>query len=365
MRTSGRRAVRVRAASAPQAGRGRDPGADSGLPYGVVMATGAGSHVADAAGIPWLRLPLLWIAVALAVVIAVAGAARILTGRLAPRDGMRVVRFGALSIPIGLAVIAGGLAGVGGIAVYPAAAVAVLSWVTMAVLAPWSAVAVSRHLPESGGVDETWFLLPAAPLAGAIAAVDVGAEVPDGLRAALDWFALGAAAAGTAAYGVVAVAAVASMTTRKAAFRPAVAWWIAAGCAGLAAAAVGQAAAAPAIAAAVDGTWAVQWSVWMLVVASSILLVPIIAVSAAYLARRRRVSARAPWPPTFSTGVYALGLGQADRLAHGAAAHGWYRTAAVATLVLWVCTSAAHVYGRLGPGTLSAWINGCGRRTSE
>ncbi|WP_158726733.1 hypothetical protein [Tomitella fengzijianii] len=204
---------------------------------------------------------------------------------------------------------------------------------------------MARDGSGPGGVDGTWFLLPAAPLAGAIAVAGLADAGAVGSGAALGWLAMAAAAAGAFGYAAVAVAAVASAVRRAGRFRASVAWWISAGCAGLAAAAVGQASATPAIAPTVGDSWAVRWCVWVYAAVASALLVPIIGSSVVYLARRGKVSGHAPWPPTFSMGVYALGVGQAERLARDAALQDWHRGAAAATLVLWAGTAAVHLYG--------------------
>ncbi|WP_200175398.1 hypothetical protein [Tomitella cavernea] len=224
-------------------------------------------------------------------------------------------------------------------------AVVVVSWGATVLIAARLVMVMVREGSGPGGVDGTWFLLPAAPLAGAIAVAGLADAGAAGSGAVVGWFAMGAAAAGAFGYAAVAVAAVASTVRRAGRFRASVAWWISAGCAGLAAAALGQASAISAIAPTLGDSWAVRWCVWVYVAVASALLVPIIGTSAVYLAHRRRVSVHAPWPPTFSMGVYALGVGQADRLARDAALQDWHRVAAAATLVLWAGTAAVQLYG--------------------
>jgi len=83
------------------------------------------------------------------------------------------------------------------------------------------------------------------------------------------------------------------------------------------------------------------------------LLVPIVVRSVAFLARWRPPPRTAPlfgrpvWPPTFSTGVFAIGALAIGHAAHLGIMTGAGRAAAVATLVLWTGTAVLRASGAL------------------
>jgi tellurite resistance protein TehA-like permease len=95
----------------------------------------------------------------------------------------------------------------------------------------------------------------------------------------------------------------------------------------------GNAAAVYAFASAVLVLWAV----------GSALVVPVVVGSLVYLRRLRRLHGSPPWPPTFSTGVYALGADQAGRLGHLQAISAVGRAAGLATVVLWFVTAGLYL----------------------
>jgi len=76
-------------------------------------------------------------------------------------------------------------------------------------------------------------------------------------------------------------------------------------------------------------------------------LVPVLVGSGHYLLGLRRLTGRPPWPPTFSTGVYALGAIQVGRLLHLPSITSLGDAAAIATLCLWGLTVGAYL-PRLG-----------------
>lgn len=76
---------------------------------GSSIWTQQASQLADTAGVGALRLPLLWVTIAVALALAVAWAATC-RRRILDRAG----RFGDFTVPIGLAVIGSGVARLGG-----------------------------------------------------------------------------------------------------------------------------------------------------------------------------------------------------------------------------------------------------------
>lgn len=327
----------------------------SALPFGAVMATGAAAQVASAGPLRPLAFPLLLLALLEALVLLALFATRWCLRRCEKTDHARVAarsrwwmsperRYGLFTVPVGCAVIATGLS-----AYRPSAALGVaLGSLAVAIV---SALALGGLLdllvllrkPGVAGVDGTWFLGPAAALAIAISLVALQTRLPmvapEGIRvAALAWCAAGA-------FGYGAVLLLAAARVRQAGLGRAnrAPWWISAGCGGLTAAAAGrvaaglgplQALARPDLAWVALVTWAV----------GSVLLVPILIGSSYSLWTEHWPPRIAPWPPTFSTGVYALGSDQVGRVWHLQAVSAIGQIAGIATVLFWAATSALHVW---------------------
>ncbi len=309
-----------------------------GLPYGAVMATGGAGQLAGACGLPGAARPLLWLAVAEAGWIAGRGLVRHRGElRLPPsawaRIGLPAEHTGVLTVPLGLAVVATGLSTQPGLAKVLGAAFVVLAWLSAAVFVARFAVSVTRR-DGTTAVDGGWFLAPAALLGAGIAAAAYAGQTVGVLADLLRWVALVAAAVGVAGYWAVAAGAALAVARRGLGQGRRVLWWIAAGCGGLAAAAVGRV-----LAAVVAGA---TWSV------AAVLAVPIVVASVRSLARTRRIVRAAPWPPTFSTAVFALGALATAKMLGVPAVTGVGKVAAGATLALWAVTAVLHA-SRLFP----------------
>jgi hypothetical protein len=321
------------------------PGDHSALPYGAVMATGTASQLAEPAGVGVLRLPLLWATVAVAVAIP---CAKLLRCQPDPADrnsrDSAHGRFGEFTVPIGLAVISSGLAHVHGPAALATAACAAgLAWVATLIAGMVLVVPVATAWPGITVVDGTWFLAPAGLLADAIAVASLIGRSPEGMRSLLGWVALVAGSIGTLGYLLVlalAAARLAAIGLEGARRAP---WWIAAGCGGLSAAALGRAGVVNPLGHGDEILRGFGWAALGLWAAGSAVLVPVVAGSIWYLARLRHIKGRPPWPPTFSTGVYALGAAQAGGLLALRPIVATAGVAAVATVSLWALTAAAYL----------------------
>jgi hypothetical protein len=308
------------------------------------MATGGASHLAASTGPHPLAAPLLWVAVAEAVAIpllgirqrsSVGGAIRCLVCS-APAARL----FGTFTVPLGLAVVGGGLARGSG-QVFPLACTAViLAWLTTLALLLAVVVPAALRPPGMATVDGAWFLAPAALLgdAGATASLlrDLRPAVPPGVH----WLALIGCGVGVLGYGLVlgfAAGRLARVGLQGSTLSP---WWISAGCGGLAAASIGQLATGTPAAGTTAAYCLAALLAWGL---GSAALIPVLGKSLGYLWRLRSLQASPPWPPTFSTAVYALGALQVDRLCqlHFAGAVG--RVAGLATVALWLATAALYV----------------------
>ncbi|MDA8284558.1 MAG: hypothetical protein M0Z42_14965 [Actinomycetota bacterium] len=317
-----------------------------GLPYGAVMATGGAGQLAGTCGLAGAARPLLWLAVAEAGWIAGRGLIRHRGElRLPPsawaRIGPPAEHAGVLTVPVGLAVVATGLSTQPGPAKALGAALVVLAWLSAAVLVARFGVSVTRR----GGtmaVDGGWFLAPAAVLGAGIAAAAYAGQAVGLLAGLLRWVALVAAAVGVAGYWAVVAGGALAVARRGLGHERRGLWWIAAGCGGLAAAAVGRVLAAgralwpsyvPSAGHVVAGA---TWSV------AAALAVPIVVVGMRSLARSLRVVRAAPWPPTFSTAVFALGTLATAKMLGAPAVTGVGKVAAGVTLALWAVTTALH-----------------------
>lgn len=302
------------------------------------MATGAVSQLSGLAGLKALRVPLLIVAIAIAAVVTARGVIRATRGqRLTPA---LTPLFGLFTVPVGLAVIAAGLAATHGIGLHLAAVIfAGLAGVTTLLVTASVARAVAIHRPALVAVNGVWFIAPAAFLAVAVASSALGAPPP----AVVAWVGLVAVVTGTVGYGALLTTAAARLRRHGLSGAPAVAWWIVTGCGGLAALALGRVAATgPALSPVLTVVGLVCGGI------ATIVLVPVAVGSVRHLSRAlaggtaRRLG-RAPWPPAFSSGVYALGCAEMG------SAFGWPqavwigRVVAVETLVVWAAIAAIHV----------------------
>lgn len=318
------------------------------LPFAAVMATGVASELARPAGLAALTLPLLAWAGLQAAWIALAG--------LRHRRAAGERWFGALTIPIGCAVLGSGLAGQKGAAWHDGAAgLEALAGVTGIVLLCSVVRNAVDALGRQGGesaVDGTWFLAPATCLALAAGGAAVAPAGPGAAGVVSAWVLAGLCALGAAAYLLVLVLA-AGRVRRCGLGSTRASWWIAAGCGGLAAAAIGRSATE------IDRLGRVAAQVVPVAGAcacgvASFVLVPVLVASAASLARTRALGGAAPWPPTFSSGVYALGAIQAGRLGNVAALGRVGDIAGIATVLLWAVTTGLGAVARVRDATRPA-----------
>lgn len=306
------------------------------LPYGAVMATGAASSLAGLAGVGFASLPLLWLTVGVAAAIP---ARHLLSAgtpgrRVDRRNTAPASRFGEFTVPVGLAVIGRGLAGLHGPEALGAAACAVgLAWLATLALVVRVLAPVLTRWPGVTAIDGMWFLAPAALLADAVGLASLASRSPAFTASWPSWLALAVAGLGTVGYAVVVMLAIWRVTAAGLAGTFLASWWIAAGCGGLTAAALGQVATLGPLGFGASGVRGFGWAALGFWGAGSALLIPIVAVSAWFMVRHPL--GRVPWPPAFSTGVYALGAVQADKLLTLPLVTGIATVTAVAALSLW------------------------------
>lgn len=306
-----------------------------GLPYGAVMATGAVSQLAVAAGLPWLRVPALLLAVVTAVAVAVVGVWGV---RRWWADGAGL-GFGHFTVPVGLAVIALGTVSAAPSWTWVYVTAVLLAWASTLLLVAVVVVPVFAGVALRA-VNGVWFIAPAAFLADG-AATAAWAERSRGVSAdVLTVVAVAAVWVGVGVYAVLLVLGGMRFAHYRLRDAPRAAWWIVVGCGGLAAASLGAAAGVSGVPGrtALDGTAVVCWLV------ASVLLVPTAALSIRHLAGTRALAPRPAWPPAFSTGVYALGTAHMAALAPAA---GWLpvlvTVVAIETTVVWAVTGSLRV----------------------
>ncbi len=318
------------------------------MPFAMVMATGAAAALAGVCGLRPLADPLVWLAVAEAVGIPLLA---VIGGRT------RVVgKFGLFTVPIGLAVIGTGLAGWAGAAARDAAFAAVVpAWLLTVAVAVRIVLGWRGERPCLAAVSGVWFLAPACLLADAGATAALLPRLPDSLSSAAHAAAWAGCGLGTVGYPLLVLAA-ALRVRRTGLGSPRAPWWISAGCGGLAAATLGRmTAVSPAHTHALGRASLTAWCL------GSVLLLPVLAGSVRHLLALRRPWGAVVWPPTFSTGVYALGARQAGRLTHLPAVTTVGTVAAAATLALWAATTllrAADLPAFSGGGARSRGVGG-------
>lgn len=352
--------------------------------FAPVMATGIASQLAGLGALSSLSTPLFYLAQLIAAGILARRLFRILAPRArdhlhwlkkidsaqatgnhdggtdqasSQREGVMSIRrlfvashAGSQTVPIGFAVIALGLAERGELIAAKAMvalALAAMVWLDcprcLVAASSLARRALRSHLEtdRSGGglriasVEGSWFLVPACPLAIA-AAFSATLSASQKSTFQPSWFIsdvlFGLVAAGLVGYALTLVLSAIRLFSVGLGGSLHTPWWIAAGCGGLAAASVGRANLA--ISPGRDSP-AMAWAALLAWSMASVLILPVLARNAVMIMRRSP-----PWPPTFSTGVYALGGYQVARMwklaAIGEVAHvaGWL------TVALWMLTSA-------------------------
>ncbi|MGC8464094.1 MAG: hypothetical protein ACP5P9_10570, partial [Acidimicrobiales bacterium] len=175
-------------------------------------------------------------------------------------------------------------------------------------------------------------------------------DAPGVLADLLRWVALVAAGVGTTGYWAVVLGSAIAVGRRGLGDSRKVLWWIAAGCGGLAAAGLARALSAGGgvwptdVVTLAHGAAIITWSF------SALLAVPVVAASVRFLARSRRIERAAPWPPTFSTAVFALGALGTGKMLELPAVTDVGKVAAAVTLAFWTVTAALRA-SRLLPST--------------
>lgn len=308
------------------------------------MATAAASTLAGKCGLHAAVIPLLSLAIVQAAWIPVACAIRQHEAPAAPPGswfaiGPPIEHSGVHTVPLGLAVIATGLAVHAGPIWFTAASVClVLTWLTTVLYIGRFVVSVFRVKTVLRHLDGAWFLVPAALLGAAVATTTLSLHTGFSLQSSLMRLAIIAATAGLVGYWIVAAAAAVRILRHGLGDERTVMWWIGMGCAGLAAAAISSVLQAPPVGpAALDEALSTAMSTTLVVAVA--LLVPVLIGSVNFLGRRCHFRDKAAWPPTFSTAVFALGCLGTGTALHLEEVRAFGRYAAIATLVMWAVTA--------------------------
>lgn len=319
-----------------------------GLPFGVVMATAGASVLAGRCGAHALAKPLLALAFLQAVWLPLAGAWRRraefhLGWRAWWMIGPHHEHAGIHTIPLGLAVCVDGLLALVAPAqarwAWPLACVCLeLAWCLAIVFATRFVLALGKHGLRLGSLDGAWFLVPAAFLGVAVATDAMAGHINGADASILAGAALGGALVGWIGYWIVVFAALVRVRRFGLGGVAQAPWWIAMGCAGLAAAALGCVVQGP------GSGGALRAFLTGAMVATEVLAIllgaAVLVGSGVFLLRRCRFRARAAWPPTFSTAVFALGALVTGAVLSSPAFLGLGLAAAWAVLVFWGVTMA-------------------------
>lgn len=320
-----------------------------GLPYGVVMATAGASTVASAwSELRFLSTPLLALAIAQAVWILLSGAwqyradfrlgcsAWLVLGPTHEHSGIHTV-------PLGIAVIAGGLTGLSsgeGVAWLLSLAVTglCLTWIATILCVSRFIGSLAVHSLELKTVDGTWFLIPASLLGTGMVTAEFVAHLAEPKALILALLALIAVLLGWVGYWLV--AAVASLRLLRFGLGgvPQAPWWTTMGCAGLAAAALTHVLENPLLSKSLQIF--LTGAVAVTAILAIALFVPVAVGGLLFLIKSCRLRAKAPWPPTFSTAVCALGCMQAAEVMHSTTFRLLGLAASAATLLFWVITAS-------------------------
>lgn len=311
------------------------------------MATAGSSMIANAYGLRIFGMSLLILAVLQALWILLSGAWRYRADFrlgwsawlvLGPPDE----HSGIHTLPLGMAVIVGGLTGLSpeyGEAWMPTvtAVCLCLAWIFTILCVCRFIGSLAVHCMELRGVDGTWFLVPAAALGTGMATAEFAAYTtkPDALI--LVPLALAITLAGWTGYWLVAI--VAGLRILRFGFGnvPQAPWWISMGCAGLAAAALAHMLGHPFLPGPLRTFLTVAVAVTAVVAIA--LFIPVAARGLLFMIKSCRFSARAAWPPTFSTAVFALGCTQTAEVLHSDTFRVLSAAAGATTLLFWVITA--------------------------
>ncbi len=312
------------------------------LPYAAVMATGAASELAATARASALRLPLFWLAVAMAVAIPIWHL--VAHGKVRSRIAdLPHSRFGWFTIPIGLSVIGNGFAAFSGPTLHFATILTIcLAWVTTVLVMRETVLPLSRQWPGVSKFEGSWFLAPAALLADAIGLASLETHSALSGGPPLAWLAVVIAGLGALTYLVAIALGSARLLRVGLGRRGTASWWIAAGCGGLSAAALGRVSSVVPAGFGIATSHAFGLLALFFWIIGSAALIPVVVASLGFLFRLRHLEGKPPWPPTFSTGVYALGAAQVGRLLTARTVDTVSNVTAVATLTIWVVTVLAH-----------------------
>src|SRR5699024_269939 len=221
--------------------------ARANLPYGVVMATGGASQLAHVCGLPTASDLLLGLAIIQAFWVLLIGM-RHHRHQLIQLSAVRLAvnppeqHAGALTVPLGLAVIEAGLAtrfGAYTLSLITAAGL-IFIWLTAALYISRFVIALCITPWRLYAVDGAWFLAPAVLFGIAIATAAALPPTGGGQRWLMASLAGMTTIAAMAGYWAVLLVSCLRLIQYRLAGTARAPWWIAMGCAGLAAAALAR-----------------------------------------------------------------------------------------------------------------------------
>ncbi len=312
------------------------------LPFGVVMATAALSQIAKLVHFTIAVKPFVWLAVAEVILIVAFRIPKIRFGfKIDPQVSThtREYRFnpGMFTIPLGISVTAAGV-----LQNYPGTLV--ILGISLYIMAWLSEIGflfdLAKHLAALvlSEIDGGWFLIPASFLSLGATSLLGASSLGQGYHHLLYLTAMTSSVIGVVGYYLVVVLTVFRLLYRGFPKTHIVLWWISAGCAGLSSFALAKQL-SPVHISLSNTTFAIlkfidtmTWSFGLL------LLMPIVWFSLVHLFRLRHFPKSIPWPPTFSTAVFALGSFATGALVRSEWVYDLGVVTGTVALVLWAVT---------------------------
>lgn len=306
------------------------------------MATAALSQISKLIGFKIAVKPFVWLAVVEVAMITAFRIPKIRFGfRVNPKASPTKLEYrfnpGVFTIPVGISVTAAGVLqnypgdlAILGISLY------IIAWLIEIGLL----FDLGKHLKalELSEIDGGWFLIPASFLSLGATSLLSAFRLGQSYHHLLYWTGLTSSIIGLVGYYLVMALALARLLYRGFPKSHAVLWWISAGCAGLSSFALAKQLSPLHIS--LNNTFrqvlrltdTLTWSIGLL------LILPIVLMSLIHLLHLKHFPKSIPWPPTFSTAVFALGSFATGALVGSNLLHDLGVITGTIALIMWATT---------------------------
>lgn len=261
---------------------------------------------------------------------------------------------GLFTIPLGLAVVSTGLLGTKfQLMTYAGYGMYILSWISfiwliLRFLSPIISCRITRYQPDGG-----WFLIPAAGFGLGITTVAFSTQMKSPPIKLLAVIGIALVALSVLSYFALIISSGIRIRRFGISDTKRVLWWISAGCGGLGALSAVKQLDSKSVTLAPLITLCLRSSAISMWVTGTILLIPIAMRSTRYVFSLNQLPKNTPWPPTFSTAVFALGTLSASTLFQTQFLNAIGTAAGISTIILWIATviimganKLAGIFGR-------------------